>query len=515
MKYMAMIIDEKCRHHYYARMKFTITSMLIISLCLTACGKRPLESQTTAKPSRTILSAPGTAKPPAEEATTEPSTEEPLVTDGASAVGQDADILATTQDGSQLENSTTLSEQESELIQPAGAIAGPSQVLPEDVFDRMRRGFTLPRFDSKDVDTYLRWNTNHETYLNSLFRRAQPFLPHIIGELEARNMPMEIALLPAVESAYKPTAVSKSKAAGLWQFIPSTGRHFGLEQNWWYDGRLDAVRATTAALDYLQQLNSMFNGDWWLTLAAYNAGPGNIKRAIAENRRKGLPVNYRSLRLRSETRRYIPKLVALRRIIQQPHNFNVNLPRLPLQAGFTTIALDQQIDLRKFALESNTDLKQLRHLNASYKRWATPPTGQFALLVPQPHTLDIYRLTEIARNESGISYLRHQINEGENLGSIAQKYGVSTTEIRKANQLKSSFIRAGHTLLVPKIDSANGSSLSSRNASQNVTHTVRAGDTLWSISRRYNVGVQQLLEWNQLAAGQILRLNQQLLVLLK
>ena len=191
------------------------------------------------------------------------------------------------------------------------------------------------------------------------------------------------------------------------------------------------------------------------------------------------------------------------------------MPRLPLQAGFTTIALDQQIDLRKFALESNTDLKQLRHLNASYKRWATPPTGQFALLVSQPHTLDIYRLTEIARNESGISYLRHQINEGENLGSIAQKYGVSTTEIRKANQLKSSFIRAGHTLLVPKIDSANGSSLSSRNASQNVTHTVRAGDTLWSISRRYNVGVQQLLEWNQLAAGQILRLNQQLLVLLK
>ena len=139
MKYMAMIIDEKCRHHYYARMKFTITSMLIISLCLTACGKRPLESQTTAKPSRTILSAPGTATP-AEEVTTEPSTEEPLVTDGASAVGQDADIVATTQDGSRRENSTTLSEKESELIQPAGTIAGPSQVLPEDVFDRMRRG---------------------------------------------------------------------------------------------------------------------------------------------------------------------------------------------------------------------------------------------------------------------------------------------------------------------------------------------------------------------------------------
>lgn len=486
-------------------MKFTLISLLALSLCLTACGKRQAVSKDTAKPSRTILSGP---LEPATQTENQDTSQNPAV------------VTKPEENQKSLESEGLQSGQVSrEPLRPAQQAAATvpttTQIAVEDIFDRMRRGFSLPNFDSKDVDTYLRWNTSHESYLDNLFVRAKPFLHHIINELEARNMPMEIALVPAIESAYKPDAVSRSKAAGLWQFIPSTGRQFGLDQTWWYDGRLDTVRATTAALDYLEQLNTMFNGDWLLTLAAYNAGPGTISRALAANKRKGLPLNFQSLRLRSETRRYIPKLIALRRIIQNPQRFNVKLPNLPLEPSFTAISLDQQIDLRKFAQESKTDIKELRHLNASYKRWATPPQGRYALLVPKPHALSSARLEQIARNESGISYLRYQIKNGDNLGSIAQKHGISTNEIRKANQLNSSFIRAGRTLLIPKIDGINTSALGNLNSAENVTHTVRAGDTLWSISRRYNVAVQQLVDWNHLAVDQILRLNQQLLVLLK
>ena len=507
--------------------------LLIFCLCLTACGKRSTVSEHTTKPSRMILN---------EGVKNEAIVKTEVDADDEENADQPGDKKRSNTDSGVSSNTVasqeTTTDQSQDNHQHGGVSqsvqtnqnktagrwstnqtlitrSSPAPVRAENILDRMRRGFTLPRFDSKDVDNYLRWNTSHDSYLNNLFARAKPFLHHIVNELEARNMPMELALLPAIESAYKPDAVSKSKAAGLWQFVPSTGKEFGLDQTWWYDGRLDAIRATTAALDYLEQLNAMFDGDWFLTLAAYNGGPGTINRALAANKRKGLPLNFKSLRLRSETRRYIPKLIALRRIIQEPHRYNVELPYLPLEPSFAVINLDQQIDLRKFAKESNTDIKQLRHLNASYKRWATPPQGRFALLVPQPHKLSTTRLEQIARSESGLSYIRYQIRNGDNLGSIAARHSVSTTEIRKANQLKSSFIRAGHTLLIPKVDAINSSSLANLNTGEKLTHTVRAGDTLWSISRRYNVAVKQLMDWNHLAVDQILRLNQQLLVLLK
>ncbi len=394
----------------------------------------------------------------------------------------------------------------------------PAIIRPETVFDRLRAGFELPQFESADVDNYLRWKTGHPTYLENLFKRAEPFLPYLVKEVEARQLPLEIVLLPAVESAFKPRAVSRSKAAGLWQFIPSTGKSFGLKQDWWYDGRSDALRATSAALDYLEQLNSMFDGDWWLTLAAYNAGPGTIKRALKSNKRQGKPQEFEHLKLRSETRRYIPKLVALREIVKSPAKYGVELPEISLDDAFVAIPIRGQIDLRKFAKASQTDLDEIRHLNASFKRWATPPQGQHNLLVPQPHTLTFNELQSIVEDQSAVELLPYVIKNGDTLSTIAQRNGVSVAALRRANNISGSAIRAGRTLLVPVIDgqtSVSRGTAGNFDSSKKLVHTVKAGDTLWSISRRYNVGVKQLLEWNQLAIGQILRLNQQLMVLLK
>ena len=180
----------------------------------------------------------------------------------------------------------------------------------------MQAGFRLPNIESRDVQQYQKWSSQHPTYLKNLFERAEPFLYYILNELEKRNMPTEIALLPAIESAYKPNAVSKSKASGLWQFIPSTGKHYGLKQNWWYDGRRDVIASTDGAIKYLKYLNNMFDGDWLHALAAYNSGEGRVMRAIKKNKREGKPTDFWSLALPKETRAYVPKLLALADILR-------------------------------------------------------------------------------------------------------------------------------------------------------------------------------------------------------
>lgn len=403
-----------------------------------------------------------------------------------------------------------------------------------DILERMRRGFQLTDLSSKHISHYEEWNAEHNTYLEGLFSRGTPFLFHIVEEIEKRNLPMELALLPAIESAYRPTAVSRSRAVGLWQFIPSTGKEFGLRQDWWYDGRQDMLESTTAALDYLTQLNKMFDGDWFLALAAYNAGPGTVSRAIKSNKRKGRGTRYQDLALRSETRRYIPKLVALKNIINDSEKFGVSLPIIESKPYFDIVTLDGQIDIKKFAKDAGIDTAELKHLNAGFKRWATSPIGPHRLLIPINQRGDINHAVLAVKRAPKINYSNHKIAQGESLSTIAHQYGISVRALQAGNNLSGTNIRAGKNLLIPvrgsEFTTASGSLLVDSNtraqtkspsqhdsklvkSNQQLVHKVRPGDTLWSISRKYKVQVNNLLSWNNISRNQILHLNQTLLVM--
>lgn len=382
-----------------------------------------------------------------------------------------------------------------------------------DILERMRQGFRFPELHSKYVKEYEAWDASHPTYLKNLFVRAEPFLYYIVNEIEKRGLPMELALLPAIESAYKPNAVSRSSAAGLWQFIPATGRGFGLRQDWWYDGRRDVVASTQAALDYLTQLNKMFDGDWFLTLAAYNAGPGTVSRAIKANKRKRKNAGYNDLKLRSETRRYVPKLIALKNIINNPTKYNFKLPSLANKMHFEVIDLPGQADIHGFAKNANIDHKTLQHLNPGYKRWATPPQGPHRLLVPAAKYQAALTAKRLAVASPKIEYRNHTIKSGENLGAIAQRYGVSINALQTSNKLRGTNIRAGKSLMIPIRGTLQRNvDINSANAQSKLVHRVQRGDTLWSIARRYKVNLQQLVSWNNLSKNQILSLNQALLV---
>jgi len=400
----------------------------------------------------------------------------------------------------------------------------PEQSRPAGVLERIRQGFQLPKLESQHVAQFEKWSTEHETYLDGLFLRGTPFLYHIVEEIEKRELPMELALLPAIESAFRPTAVSRSRADGLWQFIPSTGREFGLRQDWWYDGRRDALSSTTAALDYLTQLNQMFDGDWFLALAAYNAGPGTVSRAIRTNRARGRGTKYQDLNLRRETKRYIPKLIALRNVINDPQAFGIELPYIESEPYFEIVTLKGQIDIKKFAKEAGIELADLRHLNAGFKRWATSPKGPHRLLIPINENGDISHAELAAQTAPEINYSNHKIAQGDSLSTIAKRYGVSVSALKTSNNLHNSRIRAGKDLLIPVRDvplvttQKTISDLSKGNNQQlksnaQFIHQVKSGDTLWSIARQYKVNMNKLLSWNNISKNQILQLNQTLLVM--
>jgi len=386
-----------------------------------------------------------------------------------------------------------------------------------DVLERIRQGFSFPQLESKHISQYEKWSTEHDSYLEGLFARGTPFLYHIVEEIEKRGLPMELALLPAIESAYKPDAVSRSRAGGLWQFIPSTGRYFGLRQDWWYDGRRDVLLSTNAALDYLTQLNKRFGGDWFLTLAAYNAGQGTVARAIKTNKRKGRATDYQNLPLRLETRRYIPKLIALKNVISNPDAYGVTLPFIESKPYFEVVKLPGQIDLKKFANDAGIEPAELRHLNAGFKRWATSPEGPHRLLIPINANGDIEHAVAAAQRAVRVDYSNHEVLAGDSLSSIAHRYGVSVKALQSSNNLNGTTIRAGKNLMIP-ISASRASQIANSTKhesveNRHVVHHVRRGDTLWSIAKKYKVQINNLLSWNNLSKNQILKLDQAVMVM--
>lgn len=385
-----------------------------------------------------------------------------------------------------------------------------------DLWSRLRIGFAMDHDQGDErVQQQLDWFTRHPAYIERVVDRGRRYLHYIIEETERRGLPMEYALLPIVESAFDPFAYSHGRASGLWQFIPGTGRHFGLDQSWWHDDRRDVIASTNAALTYLDQLAKRFNDDPTLALAAYNSGGGTVNRAIRRNTQKGQPTDYWSLQLPQETRHYVPKLIALARIFDDPEAYGITLPPLEDEPYFEVVETGGQIDLAHAAELAGVDVDEIYLLNPSYNRWATRPDGPHRLLVPVASAGKFRQGIAAIDPASRVSWTNYQVRSGDNLGAIARQHGTTPSVLKEVNKLNSDLIRVGQQLLIPSARAdQNSYSLSQNqrisrkqeNAGRNsdgarVEHVVARGDTFWDIAREHGVSVRQVAAWNGMAPG--------------
>ncbi len=375
-------------------------------------------------------------------------------------------------------------------------------VQPDDLWQRIRRGFGMPDLDNARVQAMMAYYAARPEYLQRIIERSRRYLYHIVDELEKRGMPTELALLPMVESAYNPMAYSRSHASGIWQFIPPTGKRYSLKQNWWYDDRRDIVASTNAALDYLQDLYDM-HGDWQLALASYNWGENAVARAIARNRKAGLPTDYSSLKMPPETRNYVPKLQALKNIMSDPKPFGIVLDPIPNQPYFVSIDGTGAIDVRLAAKLAEMPVDDFIALNPGFNRPLIPTSLDSRIVLPADK-VDVFRTNlEKYDDKARVSWKTYHPQRGERLDHIARKFHLSLAELKKVNGIRSRSLRAPGLLVVP-IDGAklSGKPLPIMYAPPipappaGHLYRVRRGDTLWGISRRYRVSLAHLRRLN-------------------
>lgn len=403
-----------------------------------------------------------------------------------------------------------------------------AQPHEEDLWDRIRLGYRLQEATPSLVRRHERYFASQPEYVGRIFDRSRRYLYHILEEVERRGMPSEIALLPMVESAFNPHAYSRAHASGIWQFIPSTGRHFGLKQNWWHDDRRDVHAATEAALDYLQSLYVRF-GDWQLALAAYNGGEGRVQRAIQFNRARGLPTTYGELPLPWETRNYVPKLLAIRNVIDRPQAFGLTIASIPNTPYFTAVNTNKPIDLKRAAEFAEIPVDEFLALNPAFNRPVITSSGQRTILVPA-ETADIFLAKLENPDQPLVSWRMHKLKRGESIDKAADQFGISSQELRQVNGIPSSRkLAGGGAILVPhentdaalqpvlESDSAPESTVAGPvlpRATRTLTfaaHRVRKGDTLFGIARRYGVSADDLRTWNRMRSNAV-RVGQALVI---
>lgn len=397
----------------------------------------------------------------------------------------------------------------------------------EDLWDRVRQGMALDKpGQEKRIQSELNWYMRNPAYFERVADRADPFLHMIMEEVEKRNMPAEVALLPIIESAFDPFAYSHGRAAGIWQFIPGTGKMFGLKQNWWYDGRRDVLASTNAALDYLEHLHQRFDGDWLLALAAYNSGEGAVSYAIKKNRKSGKPTDFWHLDLSRETQSYVPKLLAVSMVVANPSAYNIALKPITNEPKVMVVNTDAQIDMALAAELAGMELEELYRLNPGFNRWATDPDGPHRLLVPVDQAETLKNALANTPPEKRIQWKRHRIASGESLITIASKYHTTVEMLQDINNLSGNTIRAGHYLIIPAASRAlshytlteqqrHQSRLSAQRAGTKIIHTVQSGDTFWDLARKYNVPVYRIADWNGMAPADTLKPGQKLVMWLK
>ncbi len=407
---------------------------------------------------------------------------------------------------------------DSELV---ATIAEP--VIEDSLWKYISNRYSLDVYHNSKIDEHVSWFRKNPGYLSRVSARAEPYLYLIVEELEKSNVPIEIALLPIVESAFYPFSYSHGTASGLWQFIPSTAKLYGLQDNWWRDDRRDVVASTRAAIRYLLNLNKIFKGDWLLSIAAYNSGPGRVQREIRKNKELGLKTDFWNLHLPPETRSYVPKLLAVSKIIKNPSTYNQDISPIDNKKQVELVLLNSQFDLALIAQWSDLSVDEVYSLNPGLKRWATPSEGEYSILLPVDKVALFKHNIAINPNKEKVSWLRYKIQSGDSLSEIALKYRTTVEQIKNLNGIDSNIIISGKYLIVPVAQKeARFYSLSEEQRRKQrikdktnvikIIHTVVEGDSLWEIAKKYSVRIDSIVKWNQLSHSIPLRLGKKLLI---
>ncbi len=396
----------------------------------------------------------------------------------------------------------------------------------KDLWDRIRAGFRLPLRDNARVQAEVRWYANRADYLDRIYERADPVLHYIVEQVERRGMPLEIALLPIVESAYQPFAYSRSRASGLWQFIPETGKYYGLHQSWWYDGRRDIIDSTRGSLDYLTKLHKQFKGDWLLALAAYNSGESRVEREVNYNRRHGRPTDFWSLRLPNETRAYVPKLLAIRKVVENSKAYGLTLRDIQDHAKVVPVKTGSQIDLAVAAELANIGVEEIYKLNPGFNRWATCPDGPHRLLLPVESAGEFKRKLAALPANQRVLWKSYTAKSGETLTSIALQHNITPDLLRRVNTVSGDRPNVGQALKIPvsyvaramytltleerfKGDGKEDEYLSTR---RKVVYRARGGEYVQHVAKRFHVTNVALAKWNDLTPTSRLRHGQRLII---
>jgi len=402
----------------------------------------------------------------------------------------------------------------------AAAVADlePIPVPVGDLWDRIVAGYEIPDIEGPLVEKWEQWYASRPDYVARMVERSRRYLYHIVTEITERKMPTEIALLPIVESAYNPTAMSVARASGIWQFIPSTGKHYGLTQNFWVDSRRDVVAATDKALVYLAKLHGDFD-DWQLALAGYNWGEGNVARAIAKNKSKGIATTYEYLAMPDETRNYLPKLQAIKNIVRDPEKYGLALADIPDAPFFTVVKTTRKMDTKRAAEIAELSLEEFVALNPQHNRPVIAGADEQSILLPIDNA-ELFAAKLSLTDQPLVSWQAYRMKAGETLPQVAAKYGMSVETLRAVNGIGSkSRVPVGHALLVPSqrpsreaADTLAQTVFTTVPAGRTFYYTASRGDTLQRIASRYGVTVQELKTWNglsneTLAAGQKVRVT--------
>jgi membrane-bound lytic murein transglycosylase D len=401
-------------------------------------------------------------------------------------------------------------------------VVAPEEQKFSNIWEHIRAGYGLPQASNSAVDAQIRFYTSNKNYFYKITQQSEPYLHYVVSEMHANQMPLELALLPFIESSYNPSAASASNM-GMWQFGAATGRNFGLKQNRWYDGRKDVVASTDAAIRLLKKLYTRFDNDWLLAVAAYNAGDGTIQQAIDKNRRAGKPIDFWSLPLNKTTQGYIPQLLALSKIVANPNIFDFKLYPIPDVPYFVKVNVDSQINLADAAQRSAIDASLLKRLNTGFNGWLTDPTEPRSVLVPVDSAASFRLQLDSLPKIASTKWQEHTVKKGDNIDAIAKKYGVSADKIKIINNLKSNNLALGQHLQIP-LSSTSDSPVENQpvantadtnvasETSKNNVYIVKPGENLWSIAKAQNTTVNALAQLNGLNAKSGLQPGQKLIV---